>query len=304
MEKCALDEEKLAEFKVLYRNPELIVIDKPHNVAMDGDYPPEVVTVERWVAKALGDYLAEPLPSGNCGKWNGGKTVVSTQKALRFVHQLDRGTSGILCLAFSKEMAARMAHCFQQRYAHKTYVALLSGWLDPTLITLPGEVELVQGTLKISSPVGYDETDGSGLRMCCVAPPVGKTAETVLETISTGYILDLEGKESKCTLVNLHPSTGRRHQLRVHCQRIGFPIVGDDTYSADGKLFSRLMLHALKLQVEIDVEFTEESYKDRVVDRKRRRRETLGFADHCSTSSTVFESENPLLQYFRVKSNQ
>jgi 23S rRNA-/tRNA-specific pseudouridylate synthase len=304
MEKGFLDETKLAQFKILYRNPELIVIDKPDNVAMDGDYPPEVVTVERWVGKTLADFLAEPLPSGNSGKWNGGKTTVSTQKALRFVHQLDRGTSGVLCLAFSKEMAARMAHCFQQRYAHKTYVALVAGWLEPTQIKLPDEVELVNGSLKIVSPVGYDETDPNGLRMCCVAAPVGKAAETVIEIISTGYTLDLEGKQRQCTLIHLHPSTGRRHQLRVHCQRIGFPILGDDTYTTDGNLFSRLMLHALRLQVEIDVEFTEESYKDRVVDRKRRRRETLGFADHCSTSSTVFESDNPLLQYFHVKSSQ
>lgn len=49
------------------------------------------------------------------------------KKQLKFVHQLDYSTSGVLCLALSKDMAARLAHCFQMRTCQKYYLAILQG---------------------------------------------------------------------------------------------------------------------------------------------------------------------------------
>jgi 23S rRNA pseudouridine955/2504/2580 synthase len=72
--------------------------------------------------------------------------------------------------------------------------------------------------------------------------PNGKSAETKLE------LLGILGGRS---YVRLSPTTGRTHQLRVHCAHIGHPIVGDALY---GQPANRLMLHAHRLQFTLDGE--------------------------------------------------
>ena len=299
-----------AGFEVLYQNEELLVVNKPPNVAMDGEI--DGLTVEKWVNESEGmkAFMARDLPKGNVGKWNGGLTDNATKKRLRFIHQLDHPTSGILCLGFSKEMAARMAHCFQQRYAQKEYVAVLHGWLPESLMTpqedaVAGEnaetkryIRCVNvGELEMTFPIGYDETDPKELRMACVEPPKGKEAKTVLSVLRRAHVRRNDGVLVKVTHVLLKPTTGRRHQLRVQCACIGHPMIGDLLYSADGQLYDRMMLHAMTLSLGIDVDICASSYKDRVNDKRRRRRVTIGVADHAAEATSRFTTADPFVQY-------
>jgi 23S rRNA-/tRNA-specific pseudouridylate synthase len=76
----------------------------------------------------------------------------------------------------------------------------------------------------------------------------GKESQTKVKVLSYGYFND-----EKVTKVLLYPHTGRRHQLRVHLQSIGHPILGDYTYSKD-KFTERMLLHAKSLKIPIDEE--------------------------------------------------
>lgn len=141
-----------ASFPVIFHSSSMIVIHKPANVAMDD--PPESVP------SRLHEKESPDTPSSSSSLSSSSsspETVLSwgyqyikkngifdaahealeqkqqRKKQLKFVHQLDYGTSGVLCLAFEKAIAARLAHCFEMRLAKKWYLAILSGDCIPVL---------------------------------------------------------------------------------------------------------------------------------------------------------------------------
>lgn len=296
------------DFKVLFQSEELLVVDKPFDVAMDGDR--EELTVEKWVSQSQQAFLSRPLPQGNLAAGHNGSKGVA-EKRLKFVHQLDYATSGVLCLAFSKDVASRLAHCFEMRYTKKQYLALVYGWLAtdglgqdvPRGVTIPGVCE--RNTLVVDMPVGVDESDENKFRMKVAWDGTGgaRSARTTIQTLEEGFLLGYENV--KVSKVLLQPESGRRHQLRVHTAAIGFPIVGDATYAADRcaamKLsksekddvscsltlpLQRMMLHAWRLRFAEDVTSTESlDYKERVEAKKKRRRETLRLEERRSGES-------------------
>ncbi|CCW68044.1 unnamed protein product [Phytomonas sp. Hart1] len=118
------------------------------------------------------------------------------------------------------------------------------------------------------------------------------------------------------TKVLLCPLTGRRHQLRVHCHALGFPILGDELYADDPSPFPnssvpsssfaeevrgwpRMFLHSWRLCVPACLDDTQEE-EMRVVRKKKRRRETKGIQEPFSTTSMIeewheFVSEDPFV---------
>lgn len=147
---------------------------------------------------------------------------------VREVHRLDMDTSGVMLLARSKEAHREMCRQFRQRIPFKTYVAWVSGIIemDRIVINVPMRTDIDHRPLQI---VDFEH---------------GKDAVTHVEVIS---------RETASTLVRLKPVTGRSHQLRVHLNHIGHPILGDDLYGPDPvasrREFSRLMLHATYLEI-------------------------------------------------------
>lgn len=137
-------------------------------------------------------------------------------------HRLDRDTSGVMILAKSEEVQKFLKKQFQDRTVHKTYVAVVKGRpkLDEARINLP-----IQRNKK--RPTSFLVEAG------------GREAETYYK------VLKSNGRRS---LVELHPVTGRTHQLRVHMKYIGCPIVGDVIYDK-GK--DRLYLHARDLEITL-----------------------------------------------------
>lgn len=167
------------------------------------------------VAKSLEDLLAA------FAKSNGRRP--------RLAHRLDRDTSGVIIAARTKPAAAFLSAAFASREASKTYLAIVCGGApEPS----SGEIALA---LKKSSRRGLDIMEPA---------PDGQSALTRYTTRSAS---------SEAALVELHPETGRMHQLRAHLAAIGRPIAGDGKYGGLFQLGAAdtpgLLLHALALDL-------------------------------------------------------
>ena len=139
------------------------------------------------------------------------------------VHRLDRDTSGLLIIAKNPESAAHLQRQFAERTAKKTYIAITDG--KPKL-----------NAAKIDLPIGRNPSAPSTFRI----DPNGKPAQT------TYHVLTENDTQS---LVELKPTTGRTHQLRVHLAHLNTPILGDRVYGKSSDC--RMMLHAQKLEITL-----------------------------------------------------
>jgi tRNA pseudouridine32 synthase/23S rRNA pseudouridine746 synthase len=139
------------------------------------------------------------------------------------VHRLDMDTSGLLLVAKHKTAHYRLQKQFRDRDIHKTYVAVLDG--EPLSIGEKGRIELPLSPDLMHRP--FQKVDKEN----------GKPA-------ITEYLVVYEH------VVELHPLTGRTHQLRVHCahaEGLARPIKGDNLY---GRRADRLYLHAARIAFE------------------------------------------------------
>ena len=139
------------------------------------------------------------------------------------VHRLDRDTSGLLIIAKNSESAAHLQRQFAERTAKKTYIAITDG--KPKL-----------NAAKIDLPIGRNPSAPSTFRI----DPNGKPAQTTYHVLAENNIQ---------SLVELKPTTGRTHQLRVHLAHLNAPILGDRVYGKSSDC--RMMLHAQKLEITL-----------------------------------------------------
>ena len=139
------------------------------------------------------------------------------------VHRLDRDTSGLLIIAKKPESAAHLQRQFAERTAKKTYIAITDG--KPKL-----------NAAKIDLPIGRNPSAPSAFRI----DPNGKPAQTTYHVLA---------KNDTQSLVELKPTTGRTHQLRVHLAHLNAPILGDRVYGKSSDC--RMMLHAQKLEITL-----------------------------------------------------
>lgn len=139
------------------------------------------------------------------------------------VHRLDYDTSGLLVLARGKAMHRALSILFQERQVEKRYVAMVDG----RMVNEAGEVNL---------PLIVDWPNRP---RHIVDFNIGKPSLTLYR------VLDYDA-ETHTTRVALTPETGRTHQLRVHMQSLGHPILGDTLYATEEALAKadRLLLHA------------------------------------------------------------
>lgn len=141
---------------------------------------------------------------------------------IRTVHRLDMATSGIIIYALNHAAQKSISREFELRRVEKQYVAVVHG----RMIARHGEVAL---------PLICDWPNRPRQKVDWQS---GKPAHTQFEVEST---------QSDRTRIRLYPTTGRSHQLRVHCQSIGHPILGDTLY-APASDATRLLLHAEQIQ--------------------------------------------------------
>jgi 23S rRNA pseudouridine955/2504/2580 synthase len=205
---------KEMERMVLHRDEHIIVLNKPSGLATQGG---------PGITRHL-DGLLDAL------RQDGGHRP-------RLVHRLDRDTSGVIVLARTPGVAAKLAASFRTREAEKTYWAVVVGHPDPEEGQIDQPLKRISGTFG-DRTIATDRKDKEGQRAY------------------TNYrMLDAAGR--KLAWLELQPLTGRTHQLRVHCVSLGTPIVGDDKYAqprdngsggsyVEG-LADRLHLHARSL---------------------------------------------------------
>ncbi len=141
------------------------------------------------------------------------------------VHRLDKETSGVLVVAKDEVTLTALQRQFKRRKVDKTYLALVEGQVQPP-----------EGIVEV--PIGRDERH----RQRMAATRGGRYARTLYRTA--------ERFEDQ-TLLEVHPYTGRTHQIRVHLSWLGYPVVGDDTYGyrRQDLLQDRHFLHASRLQI-------------------------------------------------------
>ena len=141
------------------------------------------------------------------------------------VHRLDRDTSGVMVFAQTPHAQRHLGLQFEKRRTKKTYVARLWGHLEPR----KGEVDLPLCVDWPNRPLQIVDHEN------------GKPAQTEWRVVSYG--------ENE-TRVRFYPRTGRSHQLRVHAQALGHPILGDPFYATGpARDFPRLMLHSEELRL-------------------------------------------------------
>lgn len=135
------------------------------------------------------------------------------------VHRLDRETSGLLLFARNESIKQRIQSTWEQTISQRTYVAVVEG-----------NVETEEGT--ITSWL----TESKALKVYSSQNPQhGQKSIT--------HFKKLQGNEHY-SLLQLNLETGRKHQIRVHMQDIGHPVIGDSKYGSKEKPIGRLALHA------------------------------------------------------------
>lgn len=134
------------------------------------------------------------------------------------VHRLDKETSGCILYCKQSYLISYFDYCIANNLIERDYLALVTGIINKEMI--------------INKKIGKDRHFNNKYRVS----NSGKLATTFIKPIQ---------QQKDTTLIKCRLKTGRTHQIRVHLQAIGHPIIGDTIYC--GKKHDRLMLHAYKL---------------------------------------------------------
>mmetsp|Transcript_9478 Transcript_9478/g.35176 ORF Transcript_9478/g.35176 Transcript_9478/m.35176 type:complete len:328 (+) Transcript_9478:110-1093(+) len=245
--------------KILFQSLDIVIVEKPHNINIDGNQHEH--TVE--------SLLQEQHPHlFERDEYHQKSKQQKAKRSVRFVHQLDFPTSGVLCLAMERKVCASIARCFQDRTVKKRYSAVVLGWIGELELhqdngamrynsaVAPREAVGIQDSSStatvapflIESLIGYDPDDEHEFLMKWYdrdtppeQAPGARNARTRMHIVQRGYCKCLfpqsdgngqtESRWVKATRVRVDLLTGRRHQIRVHLSHIGHPIIGDETYN-------------------------------------------------------------------------
>ncbi|XP_044727223.1 RNA pseudouridylate synthase domain-containing protein 2-like isoform X3 [Chrysoperla carnea] len=150
------------------------------------------------------------IPVHPCGRYRHNTVVFILAKEynlknLRTIHRLDRLTSGLLLFGRSPKKARQMEHQIRNRLVQKEYVCRVEGEFPEGIIECKEPIEVV------SYKIGV-----------CKVSPKGKDCVTIFQKL---------GFNGKTSIVLCKPKTGRMHQIRVHLQYLGYPVVNDPLYN-------------------------------------------------------------------------
>ena len=154
------------------------------------------------------------------------------------VHRLDQATSGLMLMARGAAMQRTLSRAFESREVHKRYVAVVEGCLPSPGGNVDGNGDDSWGLIDLPIIVDWPKRP---LRI--IDAEHGKPSQTRWRVLAFDAA-------ANTTRVELEPVTGRSHQLRVHLQALGHPILGDALYApAEVQAKApRLLLHACALR--------------------------------------------------------
>ena len=151
-----------------------------------------------------------------------------TQKGENFtfrcINRLDRDTTGLVLLAKHGISAGILSMQMQKREIHRTYLALVEGQFPNDSGTIDAPIARKEASI-IEREVNFES---------------GEKAITHYRVLQTSAVCDY-------TLLSLKLETGRTHQIRVHMQHIGHPLIGDTLYPSDCSRIHRQALHSSRL---------------------------------------------------------
>lgn len=212
------------DIPILYEDDDLLVVNKPPGVVVNRAQSVKGETVQDWAEQKLNIVRSDATIS-----WGD-----SFESRAGIAHRIDKETSGILLIGKNPEAFEKLQADFKERSMKKTYLALVHG-----KIAEDGE---------INAPVGRLPWDRERFGV----DAGGKEAVTNYVVRRSWFVVHGKNKE-EISLVELHPETGRTHQIRVHMKYINHPLIGDYLYagrktSRNDRLWAeRCMLHAWKI---------------------------------------------------------
>ena len=177
--------------EILYEDNDIIVVNKPKGLVVH----PGNGNPDGTLVNSLMNICKDSL-SGIGGEIRPG-----------IVHRLDKDTSGVIVVAKNDKAHINLSEQIKNHEVEKTYIALVRGIVKENEAT-------------INMPIGRNKND----RKKMAVEKDGKVA------ITNFKVLERYPKDN-CTLLEVKIETGRTHQIRVHLAHIGYPVIGDTTYS-------------------------------------------------------------------------
>lgn len=207
------------ELKIVYEDADIVVIDKPAGMVV---HPSD-----------SGGHMADSVVNALLYRYKDWSMKGTARPGI--VHRLDKDTSGLLLIAKDDQAMNFMARQWQNRTVDKKYYTLVAG----NMPTTEGLIE---------APLGRSSTDRKKM-----AVTTGKKSRESY----TRYTVIQEFE--KASLLEVEILTGRTHQIRVHFQSLGHPVVGDSTYGNSkinaqfekGYGLKRQFLHAYSLAFDL-----------------------------------------------------
>lgn len=234
---------KTALLEIVYEDSELLVVNKPADLVCHptkGDAYSSLISRARiyFLSTQPPGHTANPVQPPAC------PCRATPAPVPHLVHRLDRETSGLVVIAKNALAARELGKIWETRTVRKEYLAIVHGWVTPD-----------QGI--IDAPLGKDQFSRVAIKDCVRAD--GHPAQTqyiVEKRFSVAVPTDSEPMDQPQTkefcpgedcperpfsLLRVEPLTGRKHQIRIHLQHLGHPLVGDKLYGGDPDLYLALV---------------------------------------------------------------
>lgn len=249
------------EFKLLFEDQDLLVINKPPGVVVNDAHTSNGYTVQQWMndrIMASDEEVAESewlkmIPRDFDDQYGTPTEVFLERKGM--VHRLDKNTSGALVLAKHPGSIVHLLAQFRDRKVEKEYLCLVHGHVSPVQGIIDGPIgrssqdrkkfAVVPNGRPAQTEYKVDQVF-AGLNQDELAKVLGEVrAQSIISRVSTLY--------QGFSLLRCFPKTGRTHQIRVHLAHLNHPLVGDSTYigrkrqQLDPQWCPRHFLHASKV---------------------------------------------------------